>query len=490
VKPVSSSERLPPSDSAARPGADPVPPSGQPQTMREVGKPPLPPSNPEPHSNTTPEPSRGTSSEPPPSVIRTTSNSVNPPDPTDPPLTPPSQASQAHPDSFSSPEPPHTKLVLTRPLSAPSPPTNTSFWRKKGDATPDSDPSLPSSTRSFKTAPETQDERKTALAESEVYFNASSPKNRTTASSLGKMMKAGWKGSLNVLSFKKNGSRMQKQFKRLTDSPLKAIPAKCLKLWRENCWIELNRFAKLSSTPYLTSVKGEKIPWNSRIVQDLQRYEVLGVKGDINEVFEFPRFDEVEDRETLVDTAIKFLYTAIEDLIKDVCASLGRDGRSALAKKAVNQALISLCQDFINDPYFKILKNACEEHNLTPTSSKFDTEVTKDWTSGVNIEVKTPVLNCTVCRTFKTMKFDGLEAEESDTVFGFKRTYIIDILGGPPKITPPIWLAKNKSKTLEFHCDKFPKDHFGASFSPEGDRRKNSKKRKEVKAQIEKNLVF
>merc|ERR1712061_510502 len=126
---------------------------------------------------------------------------------------------------------------------------------------------------------------------------------------------------MNVLSIKKNSSRMTKQFKKLTETPLKTIPAKCIKQWRENCWIELNRFAKLSSTPYLTSVKGEKVPWNSRIVQDLQRYQVLRVTGDINELFEFPLFDVVEDRETLVETAIKFLYTAVEDLIRGTAPS-------------------------------------------------------------------------------------------------------------------------------------------------------------------------
>jgi len=50
-----------------------------------------------------------------------------------------------------------------------------------------------------------------------------------------------------------------------------------------------------------------------------------------------------------------------------------------------------------------------------------------------------------VCRVFQCYSVDptGIEAVETDIYFGFKRSYAIDCLGGPPKLVPPTWLAKN-----------------------------------------------
>jgi len=240
---------------------------------------------------------------------------------------------------------------------------------------------------------------------------------------------------------------------------IKAIPNECMKQWRENCWRELNRFTKLSANPHIVSVKGETIPWVQRIFQDLQRSRKLVVSGEINESFEFPRFASDDDRETLVLTCMKFLNTSLDDLISEACPALGTGGRKALASKAVNQALISLCQDFINEPYFKILKSACERYSLTPSGSNMQIEIGK-YVPGVTISVESPKMNCHVCRTFKTMKIVDMEALPSDLAFGFKRTYSIDIMGGPPKIFPPTWLAKKGDKVLEFFSASVPKSPF------------------------------
>jgi len=240
---------------------------------------------------------------------------------------------------------------------------------------------------------------------------------------------------------------------------IKAIPNECMKQWRENCWRELNRFTKLSANSHIVSRKGETIPWVQRIFQDLQRSRKLVVCGEINESFEFPRFAHDDDRETLVLTCMKFLNTSLDDLISEACPSLGTDGRAALASKAVNQALISLCQDFINEPYFKILKSACERYSLTPSGSNMQIEIGK-YVPGVTISVESPKMNCHVCRTFKTMRIVDMEAIPTDLAFGFKRTYSIDIMGGPPKISPPTWLAKKEDKVLEFFSASVPKSPF------------------------------
>jgi len=242
---------------------------------------------------------------------------------------------------------------------------------------------------------------------------------------------------------------------------IKSVPTECMKQWRENCWREQNRFSKLSAMPHIVSMKGETIPWVQRIFQDLQRSSILNVCGDVNEMFEFPSFASPEDRETLLKTCMKFLNTALDDLISEKCPGLEVEGRSALATKAVNQALISVCQDFINDPYFKILKSACEQYSLTPSGSNVPIQI-GNFVPGVTISVESPKLNCHVCRTFKVMKIDDMEVKISEFAFGFKRTYSIDILGGPPKILPPTWLAKNGDKVMEFYSPSVPKSPFRA----------------------------
>jgi len=242
------------------------------------------------------------------------------------------------------------------------------------------------------------------------------------------------------------------------------VPAACIKQWKGQCWRELNRFARLASTPHIVSIKGERLAWSDRICQDLQRARRLTVCGDINESFDFPLFSKVEDREYLVDTCVKFLNTSIEDLISENCLSLSLESRRALAAKAVNQALTSLCQDFINEPYFKILKNACEKFCITPTSSSLQREPLSkgSWLAGIQIRVETPLLYCYSCRTFKTIRLDSLEMDAAGYVFGFKRSYVIDMMGGPPKILPPIWLAKSDKRVLEFYSADFPKANFRA----------------------------
>jgi len=245
---------------------------------------------------------------------------------------------------------------------------------------------------------------------------------------------------------------------------IKGVPKDCIKQWKGQCWRELNRFAKLASTPYIVSIKGEHLAWSDRICQDLQRARRLAVCGDVNESFDFPLFSKVEDRECLVDTCVKFLNTSIEDLISENCTSLSPECRRALAVKAVNQALTSLCQDFINEPYFKILKNACEKFHITPTSCSLQREPLSkgSWFAGIQIKVQTPLLYCYSCRTFKTIRLDSPELDEAGYIFGFKRSYVIDIMGGPPKILPPIWLAKSKKRALEFYSADYPEANFRA----------------------------
>lgn len=254
----------------------------------------------------------------------------------------------------------------------------------------------------------------------------------------------------DIWSKSRDSRRRSKEMSRI----LKAVPEDCVKQWKDQYWSELNRFAKLGSTPYITSVRGEKILWSKRIYQDLQRAAKLTVSGDVVECFEFPLFNNVEQRECLVDTCVKFLNVAIEDLIFGKGSSLVKEGRRALALKAVNQALISLCQDFINEPYFKILKTACEKFSLTPTSWKPEKK-DDSWTPGIKITVKKPLLYCHCCRVFKTVRIDEIEAQGTDYVFGFQRTYVIDIMGGPPRILSPVWLARNNEQSLEFSSGKF-----------------------------------
>merc|ERR1712000_308496 len=89
--------------------------------------------------------------------------------------------------------------------------------------------------------------------------------------------------------------------------------------------------------------------------------------GEVEEVFAFPEFKTLDDQEVLVETCIKFLKTTVKSMITDILEDM-QEGSAELAEKAVTQALISLCQEFINDPYFRCLKEACEEHQLQPVA--------------------------------------------------------------------------------------------------------------------------
>merc|ERR1712080_568111 len=120
-----------------------------------------------------------------------------------------------------------------------------------------------------------------------------------------------------------------------------------------------------------------------------------------------------------------------------------------LAEKATRQALISMCQEFINDPYFKFLKQFCEVHSLQPIadksmpppSSKEDEEKVSPrktdltaWTHLTALEFDRTTIRTHICRTFKVLRESGIEVEETSFRFGFKRTFEIDSMGGPPKI--------------------------------------------------------
>ena len=187
------------------------------------------------------------------------------------------------------------------------------------------------------------------------------------------------------------------------------------KQWHDNLDNEMNRFCKLTCHSKFKTMDPSfhDIDWEKRISTDIIRAGKLYIDGDIHEVFEFPNFKTTEEKLALVQATTKYLQSAVCDLILDrqrrqeyeeeakakehhaddedddddgdndsevspsvsstaaaaaaSAAALSRDSIEALSKKIVRQTLISLCQDFVNDPYFMILKEVFNEYDIQPT---------------------------------------------------------------------------------------------------------------------------
>ena len=200
------------------------------------------------------------------------------------------------------------------------------------------------------------------------------------------------------------------------------------------------------------------LDWDERICTDLIRAGKLFVDGDIHEVFEFPNFKSHNEKLELVKATIQYLERAIQyTLNSHYLNKLDNDACIDLSQKIVRQILISLCQEFVNDPYFKYLKESCNGYNLQPVDigliGNQDINSIKSWTPRLVIQLSSNNGNSYVythvVRVFQCYQLNGIEAIESDVYFGFKRTYAIDCLGGPPQILSPIWLAKNNQVAYE-----------------------------------------
>jgi len=238
--------------------------------------------------------------------------------------------------------------------------------------------------------------------------------------------------------------------KKKKEDPVQIIPNRVIELWVENRWSELNRFAKLSSTPHLLQGVAEDTSWQSRIATDIIRTRRLEIQGDCEEVFDFPDFETLEDKETLLCTVRNYLSSSIDDIITQTHENLDAVSLQQLTNKVVDQVLVSLCQEFINQPYFMHLKLVTNEYELEPVAC--DIAPHSDWKVASIIEFRGNRIYTRICRTFKVYRHSGIEMEDTTIGFGFKRTFVIDCLGGPPKIMPPIWLGLQDGHAFEFEA--------------------------------------
>jgi len=230
------------------------------------------------------------------------------------------------------------------------------------------------------------------------------------------------------------------------------IPNKCAKSWAENYTFELDRYIRLTSCEYDAAF------WDARLRMDLQRASQVLVTGIVEESFIFSEHETMETRVDLVEVFLKFLKASIKEVISDAFSYLSEEGRTLLAQKAVSQGVLALCQDFINEPYFRILKTKCEHYGLTPLSNKecaSDNIIGSDgqtWKTDVNVTITSEEMIMEVKRTFSTVWVADVEILPAEYIFGFKRRYSVDLLGGPPKIYPPVWMGHGYGKTREVCC--------------------------------------
>jgi len=232
-----------------------------------------------------------------------------------------------------------------------------------------------------------------------------------------------------------------------------SIPKKSAKMWAKNYDAELDRFIRLTSGEYDSKF------WNARLRMDLQRASHVLVTGLVEESFIFGEHETMETRIDLVEIFLKFLQASIKEVISDSFSYLSEEGKALLAQKAVSQGVVTLCQDFINEPYFRLLKMACEKYGLTPLSNK-ESRMRNDiagsdgheWVTDVNVAISSVEMIMEVKRTFSTVWLTDVEILPAEYVFGFKRRYSIDLLGGPPKIYPPVWMGHGYGKTREVCC--------------------------------------
>ncbi|ETO08590.1 hypothetical protein RFI_28799 [Reticulomyxa filosa] len=240
-------------------------------------------------------------------------------------------------------------------------------------------------------------------------------------------------------------------------------------LWRENVTNEFNRFCHLSKHSQYVSTEKDypNIDWDERIAMDMIRVGKLFIDGDIHEIFEFPKIKS-EMRSDLVKACVKYLECAVCHLIRQGLQDLDRDTALILSEKTVKQALISLYiffymyvhindaqtmkKDFVNEPYFRFLKDACDEWGMQPVDLglKSDENSTQElhqmdsWTPRLVIEIHGQSIFTHVCRVFQLYEMTGVEATKTDFVLGFKRTYEINMFSKPPKILPPTFMSRFK----------------------------------------------
>eukprot|EP01083_Nonionella_stella_P305056 1062747_1 len=275
---------------------------------------------------------------------------------------------------------------------------------------------------------------------------------------------------------------MKKKDINKSTSFLKGIPQMSLELWKKQQEYELNRFAKMSSQatykPFNSLEKAdyfdtsESISWEKRIMTDIIRAGKLFVTGEVDEIFEFPSFKCTQEKEELVRTTIRYLESAVQEAITSLLTingvnhkqkdkKLNKDAAKEISVKCVRQSLISLCQEFVNDPYFKHLKQSCEEYNLQPTDIGLvgtqEVANIKSWTPRLCINITGNRIYTHIVRVFQCYELCGIEAMETQIYFGFKRTYSIDCMGGPPWILPPIFLSHDKQKQIAYQIS-IPKE--------------------------------
>jgi len=229
-----------------------------------------------------------------------------------------------------------------------------------------------------------------------------------------------------------------------------SIPKKCAKIWAKNYTYELDRFIRLTSGEYDSDF------WDPRLRMDLQRTCQVLVTGIVEESFNFSEHEAMETRVDLVEVFLKFLKASIKEVISEAFPYLSEEGKALLAHKAVSQGVVTLCQDFINEPYFRLLKVTCEDYGLTPLSNKESTisdiimgSDGQTWKTDVKVTISSQEMVMEVKRIFSTIWVDGVEILPARYIIGFKRQYSVDLLGGPPKIYPPVWMGHGYGKTRE-----------------------------------------
>jgi len=234
---------------------------------------------------------------------------------------------------------------------------------------------------------------------------------------------------------------------------VRRIPKKCAKRWAKNYTYELDRYIRLTSGDYDAEF------WDDRLRMDLQRASQVLVTGLVQESFIFSQHETMETRVDLVEVFMKFLQASIKEVISDAFSYLSEEGQTLLAKKAVHQGVLALCQDFINEPYFRLLKRICEDYGLTPLSNKESQSKNSiigsdghTWKTDVSICISSEEMVMEVKRTFSTVWVTDVEILPAEYILGFKRRYSVDLLGGPPKIYPPVWMGHGYGKTREIYC--------------------------------------
>jgi len=228
------------------------------------------------------------------------------------------------------------------------------------------------------------------------------------------------------------------------------IPKRCAAAWVENYKKEFNRFLKLTSEQH----KRDSWFWDAKLQTDIPLANQIHVTGLVEQDFDFSVYDAGELKNTLVQVFIKFLKASVKEVIGEVSTYLSEEGCTILSDKVVAHGVTTLCQDFINEPYFRLLKTACESRGLkllTFKDGKPGSDIVGNdgrvWRTEVNINLSHQAMVVEVRKIFCTVWVTEMEMLPSDYIFAFQRKYSIDMLGGPPSIIPPVWMG--------YSCGKF-----------------------------------